>query len=690
MWYKHNFRRHLCDMHISDWDDCFLSEFSPDEYVSNLKRARIQNAMLYFQSHTGLCYYPSKVGKMHHSFTGRENSMRLIADRCHEEGIAVTGYYSLIYNNWAHDNHPDWRMVDKTGKSLYEQNGKLNAEFASNTIFRYGLCCPNNPDYRRFVLDQIREMSEYFTVDGMFYDMPFWPHICYCDSCKKRWADQTGGELPTIEDWSDPKWLLHIEKRRQWMGEFAQVVTDETKRLFPGVSVEHNFACAVLPDGKLAIAEPVNNACDYVGGDLYGGIYRQSFTCKYYRNITKNHPFEYMFGRVEENLSKHTLTKSKDVMLSQMFLTAAHHGATLVIDAIDPVGTMDERVYVKIGEAFEEIIPYEPYFKGDILEDIGIYYSLKSKFNAHNEPYTNHASAVNTLDTMIFNHIPTGVTGRWHNIDNYKVLIASCLTQEDVCDFDRIVEYVRNGGNLYLSGGDCNDLLKTFFGAEANGRTLEKITYIAPEDGFAGILGDFNRKYPLHFDGAAPVFKGFRTENILATITLPYTNQNTVQFASIHSNPPGIPTDIPAMTMTNFGNGKVFWSALPIEQLELYSYRNALSNILKFAFSFEPTIRSDAPKDVELVTFIDGNKMYLSVVGLNEDYKARKYEDFYIQIPSAQQPVHITLLPGETAVDFSYQNNVINFQAENLKLFQMYKIQFKKEYKLYVNRKKIT
>lgn len=35
MWYKNNFRRHLCDMHIDDWDDAFLSEFSPDEYVEN-------------------------------------------------------------------------------------------------------------------------------------------------------------------------------------------------------------------------------------------------------------------------------------------------------------------------------------------------------------------------------------------------------------------------------------------------------------------------------------------------------------------------------------------------------------------------------------------------------------------------------------------------------------------------------
>ena len=678
MWYKNNYRRHLCDMHINDWDDAFLSEFSPEEYVKNLKKAKIQNAMLYFQSHVGLCNYPTKVGKMHNAFCGREDAMKKVVDMCHKENIAVTGYYSLIYNNWAHDNQLDWRMIDETGKSVYEQGKVLKAEFANNDIFRYGLCCPNNQDYRAFVRGQVKEISEYFTVDGMFYDMLFWPHMCYCDSCKKRWAEEVGGDIPTVENWKDEKWLLHIEKRRQWMGEFAQMVTDYTKELIPGVSVEHNFACAVLSDGKLAIAEPVNDACDYVGGDLYGGIYRQSFTCKYYRNITKNNPFEYMFGRVEGNLSKHTLTKSKDVMLSQVYLTAAHHGATLVIDAIDPIGTMDRRVYEKVGEIFEEVIPYEKYYKGEMLEDVGIYYSLKSKFNAHGEEYTNHLSAVNTLDTMIFNNVPAGVTGGWHNADisKYKVVIASNLTQEDAYDFERLAKYVENGGKLYISGGDCIGLLEKFFGAKTIGRTVEKVTYIAPKQEFEGVMGDFNEKYPLHFDGTAPIVAGIDVNKVLATITLPYTNQNTIKFVSIHSNPPGVPTDIPAMAMTDFGKGKVFWSAQPIEQINLYNYRNAFMGILKEMLSFDATIKSDAPKDVEIVTFIDGNEMYVSSVALNEDYKARKYEDFEICIKSDKKPMSIKILPSEENIDFTFENGEIHLKSENLIIFNMYKIQF--------------
>ena len=51
MWYEKNYRRHLCDMHIEDWNEEFLSKFSPEEYVENLLNAKIQNAMKGSGSH---------------------------------------------------------------------------------------------------------------------------------------------------------------------------------------------------------------------------------------------------------------------------------------------------------------------------------------------------------------------------------------------------------------------------------------------------------------------------------------------------------------------------------------------------------------------------------------------------------------------------------------------------------------
>ncbi len=675
MWYENSYRRHLCDMHIEDWDESFLSEFDPEAYYANLKKANVQNAMLYFQSHVGLCYYPTRSGKMHNAFVGKEDTMKRLVQLCRSNGITVTGYYSLNYNNWAHDTHPQWRMRQLDGKSRRESAVVAETECAKTGVFRYGLCCPNNLEYREFVKEQIKEMVEYFEFDGMFFDMPFWPHACYCDSCKERWAKEVGGELPTVEDYQDPRWLLFMEKRAQWMGEIAQLATDEVKRLVPHVSVEHNVA-QIGTAGKTGCEEAVLAASDYAGGDLYGGIYQQSFVCKLYRNATKHQPFEYMLTRCTPRLSKHTVTKSEDFLRSEVCLTAAHHGATLLIDAIDPVGTLDSRVYERFGRIFEEKASYEKYFKGDLTEDIGLYFSMRSKFNAHGEPYRNHSSCVNTTITMIMNHICAGVTGTFHDLKKYPVLLAPMLTVADSTDYDRIIEYVRDGGQLYLSGSDCEGLLKEFFGAQVEGRTQERVVYVAPNEKAGDCFGFCNAKYPLHFDGTAPILSGVDEEKVIATVTLPYTHQDTVKFAAIHSDPPGVPTKIPAVAVTKYGKGTVLWSGMAIEGEKIYEYRRILLNLLRKFFRMETSVKTNAPRDVEITLFREKDSMYVNAVLLNEEEEARRVEPFTVAVRCEKAPQKLLLLPQEQEIPFRFRDGMAEFDVPSLGIFKMYQLVF--------------
>ena len=76
-WYTNKFRRHLCDMHIDDWSDEFLKDFSPENYYELLKKANIQVAMVYLQSHVGYCNWPSKTAKVHRHFVEKENDMKI-------------------------------------------------------------------------------------------------------------------------------------------------------------------------------------------------------------------------------------------------------------------------------------------------------------------------------------------------------------------------------------------------------------------------------------------------------------------------------------------------------------------------------------------------------------------------------------------------------------------------------------
>ena len=72
----------------------------------------------------------------------------------------VIVYYSLIYNNWAYEKYPEWRMKDI--------NGVCSCDMGS----RYGLCCPNNMEYREFVYAQIEEFCSVYEFEGIL-DMTF-------------------------------------------------------------------------------------------------------------------------------------------------------------------------------------------------------------------------------------------------------------------------------------------------------------------------------------------------------------------------------------------------------------------------------------------------------------------------------------------------------------------------------------
>ena len=671
-WYRNAYRRNLVDMHIEDWDERFLSEFDPGCYVENLKRAHIQAPMVYLQSHVGHCYWPTKTGHMHGALVGREDLMRQLVDRCHAEGMHVVGYYSLIYNTIEEDRHPEWRIVSRDGTSQRQRGG------------RYGHCCPNNPEYRAFVTSQITEMAEYFDVDGFFFDMTFWPEVCHCAHCRARYLAETGrdelpgGNLPSM-DWNDPDWLEFQQLRIRWMGEFAALATETAKRCVPGVSVEHNYANAVAGPSHFCNTELVNDQCDYAGGDLYGDLYNHSFTAKYYYNVTKNQPFEYMTCRCDRSLYVHTISKTEEHLSTEVLLTAAHHGASFIIDAIDPIGTLDARVYDLVGRVFERQMPYEPYFSGEMVQDIGVYYTTTGHYNSRGLPYDNKTCSIGVTRAMIEENIPVGVIGndRTDTLSRYRMVFAPGLAFMDEKNLDDLVRYVENGGILYLSGVEDPRVIERLLDAEFVRYTEETAVYMAPTASGQTYFGQFTEKYPFPTETSLPVI-AVEDADILATMTMPYTKPQERRFASIHSNPPGIPTEIPALLAKKRGQGTVIWSAAPIENDPRRSHRRLLLSLIGGYLDLNGlSVRSNAPRQVELVTFRREHDTLISAVDLLCTDELLPVVGFTVAVKcdAPNRVIRIGGLDGEDAeIPFTYENGYATFYIENLVMFEMYRI----------------
>lgn len=675
-WYSNCYRRHLTDMHIDDWDEQFLSEFSPETYFENLTKARIQSPMIYVQSHAGHCYFPTESGHLHGAFRKDPHQIKRLVTLCKNAGMHPVLYYSLIYNTYEEDRHPEWRIrEEREGRSKHQAGG------------RYGLCCPNNKEYRAFTETQIREFCAYFRddagaplMDGLFYDMLFWPAVCRCPACAARFFAECGETEIPPEDMNDPVFRTFLRAHERWMGEFAQFVTDLSKELVPGISVEHNYANAVAGNNICGSTELVNHACDYTGGDLYGDAYRHSFTAKYYYGVTKNQPFEYMTCRCDNNLRAHTVTKEEGVLTREVLLTAAHHGASLIIDAIDPKGTMDPRVFDTVGRVFEKQIPYEQHFKGTLFADCAVLYSTTGRYNSTGQKFHSRNASVGAARDLIEANIPFAVLGAegLARASDYALLIAGAIAGLDDSARARLIAYVRDGGKLYFSGAEEPDLLRAFFGAELTGYTVENRVYLAPTAEGAAVFEPFCAQYPLPMEIFAPKTQHVSGDTrILATFTLPYTVPGGRDFASIHSDPPGRATDIPALLYRKFGKGAVLWCAAPLEWEERRAHRKLFLRLIRNTLDYAPPLESNAPRQVEIVTFRDGETYRFSTVDLRADDERLTLAPFEIRLATGKEPKQVLRLArrnGEdnVAIPFSYRNGILTFSTEPLTVFDMY------------------
>jgi Hypothetical glycosyl hydrolase 6 len=695
-WYEHSFRRNLVDMHIEDWDDGFLRQFDPEAYFRNLQSAHVASPMIYIQSHVGYCYWPAKTGHVHRAFKGREDAMKRLFDLCHGAGMQVIAYYSLIYNNWAYETHPEWRMVSSSGQGSRE-NGS-----------RYGLCCPNNVGYRGFVREQIEDFSRYFDFESIFFDMTFWPMICYCESCKARWSAEHGGDIPKVINWTNRDWVAFQEKRQEWLGEFAGFATGELKKQKPGCSVEHQYSTA-MHFWRFGVNENIAKASDYAGGDLYGGLAEQSFACKLYYNATPHQPFEYMTSRCYPNLEEHTTTKSTALLSLSVMTTLFHHGACVMIDAIDPRGTMDARVYARLGEAYSDAARYEPALTGDLVQDVGIYYDLNGKMDVEQPPAAigsaeaevpaqpHQVAALGAAAVLRERHIPFGVVNNWRSdlLKKLSVLVLPDVPMMGTGQMQAVADYVKEGGRLYLSGHSAWDLVEKFFGSRPVGFTQEKITYVAPTELGEPLLPGFTRDYPMALHCRQVLLSGTVRGEVLATVTLPYTvptdrhaagvvqvsrssappAERSPRFASIHSNPPGKQTQNPAILRTTYGKGVVLWAAAPLEAAGRPPHGDVVAALIRSLggpFSFQ----SDAPDVVELILFSDAKagRRTLGILNLQDRFNPLPVGGFQVSIRMPRRPSQVRTVPEQESLPFSYSDGQVFIGISGVALYRMLEI----------------
>lgn len=690
-WFQKSYRRNLVDMHITDWEEKFLSEFNPQKYVDMLTLANISLAMVPTNSHVGNCYWPTKIGHMHKGVM-RRDILKELTNLCHEKGMDVIVYYSLIFNNWAYENNPEWRMV--------------NAEGNETKVWRrYGVCCPNS-SYRDFAVAQIEELSENYEFEGIWPDMTFWPLVCYCPACRRRYHSEVGEEPPEIINWEDPKWVKFQRKREQWLAEFASLITSTVKKLKPAATVAHQSA-AFLWDWRMGGNVDLAKSNDFMSADFYGDSLQQSFFSKLFYTLGNNVPFEFMTTRCPD-LHDHTTIKPKELLEAQAYSALANNGAFLFIDAIDPIGTLNKKVYEMMGDVFKQIQKYERYLGGKYCQDVGVYLSFESRIDLSNNgkkvsdvvlgsatdrkipPHSQ--AALCTAKSLLNNHIPFGVITKKNlkDLSSYQIIVLPNVLMLDDEEVESFKDFVASGGSLYASkytslltkNGERkeNFLLSELFGGSYLGETKEGITYISPTQEGKNILIPSSVEYPLGVFSSQLKLKARKGVKVLATITLPYTDpKDPTRFASIHSNPPGIPTDYPSVILNEYGKGKVVYSAVDLEAVNQEAHQAIFINLIKLLSQKPFSFQVDAPRSLEVTLFHqkDKKRYLINLLNFQAELPNIPLEGIRLKLKLyKKEPRRLIKLPEEKELAYEVEKNCVEFVAPRLETFLMLVLEY--------------
>jgi hypothetical protein len=671
---------------VPDWDPALLSRFNAAELVETLARGGVQSYLQYTNSHVGLCLWKTKVGRRHAAMKGRDFFGDVVAE-CRKRDIHPLAYFSLIHDNWAFEFHEDWRF-----------------HYADGSVpgGRYGLVCPNSP-YRDYVLACIAEIAGGYDIDGMFFDMTFWPGVCYCQHCAARFRKEQGKDLPRVVNWLDPTWRAFQKARQDWLLDFAKTCTAAVKKARPGITVNHQYS-TIFHNWTLGVPLELAEACDYVGGDFYGGPIQHSLACKVYHGLTRSRPFEFHTSRTRI-FTDHVTVKPMEEIRTEAYVATLHSAALMIVDYINADGTLNREAHEFLGRLSAQRAAVEPFLGGDLTADVALYVDKNSMYNPfENGVEVNKLSApdacphrvtlVGAARVLQEAHIPFGVVTNvsLDQLSRYRAVILPWVVEMTPAQAEVFRKFVAGGGVLYASGPASVErlmaspprlLLEDVLGVRLKGLENRSIFYITPQD--PQLKKAVWPQDHVSHSGTMFVAEALPGAEVLARFTMPFVDPGLgrnigSRFAAIHSNPPALkPGDLPAIVHHRFGKGQAIWVACGVEgggervdqELVLALVRRILTGPCRFEVDAHPA--------VEMTLFHQADKKRLLAGLLN----------LQRQLPQAPVPATVRVLPPQgrrirrvlrlpaiQAVAFSPAGPYVQFQVEPFEALAMFALDY--------------
>jgi len=161
-----------------------------------------------------------------------------VMNKARSEGLLVFAEFATLNGKNYVDVHPEAWAIDEKGEKVQAASWFMGV-------------CPTDPGFRKYRLDQLRDLLLEYELDGVWLDYVHWhaqfedpepilPETCFCDHCLETFSDDSKVELPEGPSSERAQWILnnHDKQWRDWRCKVIYNWTEEMKSLLEEIKPE--------------------------------------------------------------------------------------------------------------------------------------------------------------------------------------------------------------------------------------------------------------------------------------------------------------------------------------------------------------------------------------------------------------------------------------------------------------------
>lgn len=513
------FRQIHLDFHTSEHIPAIGAQFDPADFVATLKGAHVDSITIFAKCHHGWSYYPTKVGKPHPQLA-RPDLMGDMVKALSAADIEVPIYISVQWDELTAREHPEWRVMSATNKSFHglpaDPSASKQLSPAWHTI------CLNHAGYRKYVLDQAREVASSYQTPGLFFDIVLTPD-CVCPECIAR----------MLANGLDPENPADRLKNDEAVNEqFRHETSTALFKEFPGLRIFYNCG-HIHKQGPKRFSAYTHLELESLptggwGYDHFPSSARYAATLgfDFLAHTGKFHTSWGEFGGFKQ-------PEALDYECAQMVSLGSK---CLVGDQLHPSGAINHDTYKSIAQAYDRIERLEPFLEGarQVSEVAILSAEHFNPAGARNHPSDDGAAQM--LQEL---KCPFDVIDQSAGFETYKLLILPDEIPVDSALAARLKGYVERGGKIiasWHSGQDANGAFTLDMGLTRQPTPVQfKPSYVKAKSGLDAAMPE--TAFVMYDDAETVTASGAK---VLAEIFPSYFNR-TYRHYSSHQHTPDDP-----------------------------------------------------------------------------------------------------------------------------------------------------